>query len=192
MPSHALLSSATPEHYTPPEVIAAAREVMGEIDLDPASCARANAVVKARLFFADDGLDLPWHGRVFCNPPGGKLNAKTFEPIAAGPGFSSAAVWWWKLLDEYRAGRVEQAIFICFSLNVFQCAQDLGYQPPYAFPFVVPGSRLRFWNERTAVGTGAPQHCNAIVYLPPRERPAYADGCTAFAAAFSRFGEVRL
>lgn len=198
-----LLSSATAEHYTPPAIIEAARATMGGIDLDPASCAKANAIVQARAFCTarEDGLAVPWTlegkpTRVFLNPPGGKLHSKTFAPIGAkdGTGLSAAAVWWWKLIDEYRAGNVEQAIFVCFTLNVFQNSQEYDYPAPYSFPFVVPSSRLRFWNERTTIGKGQPQHCNAIVYLPP----CAADGGVApyaletFYGAFAPFGEVRL
>jgi phage N-6-adenine-methyltransferase len=59
------------EWYTPPDVVERARGVLGEIDLDPASCAFAQKVVKARRFYtaADDGRSKPWQGRVFCNPP---------------------------------------------------------------------------------------------------------------------------
>lgn len=69
---HALHSCASPEHYTPGEFVEAARHVLGAIDLDPASCARANATVRAARFYSakDDGLAQPWHGRVILNPPG--------------------------------------------------------------------------------------------------------------------------
>lgn len=59
------------EAYTPRWVIDAARLVLGEIDLDPASCPEAQAVVAARRYFtqAENGLAHPWHGRVWLNPP---------------------------------------------------------------------------------------------------------------------------
>ena len=49
------------EWYTPHKYIEAAREVLGEIDLDPASCAFANQVVKAKQFFTKrrEWLDVP-------------------------------------------------------------------------------------------------------------------------------------
>ena len=194
---------------------------MGGIDYDPASCARANEIVRARAFtFAPGptlvvagqlassptggGLDVPWSSlegqpsKVFLNPPGGKLHPKTLEPMPenGGPGLSAAAVWWWKLIDEYRAGNVEQAIFVAFTLNVFQNSQQFEYPAPYEFPFVVPAQRLRFWNERVLIGKGQPQHCNAVVYLPPRDAapPNYlgTSPLDRFREAFAPFGAVRL
>lgn len=57
--------------YTPPPVVAAARAVMGGIDLDPASCEEANRVVRADTFWTaqDSPLGRDWFGRVWLNPP---------------------------------------------------------------------------------------------------------------------------
>jgi hypothetical protein len=62
------------EFYTPAPIIKLAREVLGEIDLDPASCLEAQQTVQATSFFCkkDDAITQEWHGRVWLNPPFGR------------------------------------------------------------------------------------------------------------------------
>jgi hypothetical protein len=54
------------EWYSPREVVDAALDVLGRIDLDPASCDVANTTVQAAQFYTTDtnGLAQPWRGRV--------------------------------------------------------------------------------------------------------------------------------
>lgn len=66
---------STAEYYTPAWLASIAQRVMDGIDLDPASCALANATVMADMIFdsEDDGLSEEWaiHARkIFINPPG--------------------------------------------------------------------------------------------------------------------------
>ena len=62
---------ANDEYCTPPEYVELARKTMGWIDLDPASNQYAQQYIGARTFYTkeDNGLALPWHGKVWLNPP---------------------------------------------------------------------------------------------------------------------------
>jgi hypothetical protein len=82
-----------------PRLIKLVREVMGGIDLDPATHPEAQERVRADRYFtkADDALNQPWHGRVFLNPPFARGLVETF-------GF--------KLLAELVGGRVSEAIVL--------------------------------------------------------------------------------
>ena len=68
---HVTHNSGNNEWYTPAPIIEAARQVMLEIDLDPASCTLANQTVRATECYTAEinGLLQDWRGRVWLNPP---------------------------------------------------------------------------------------------------------------------------
>jgi len=70
-PAHVAQNSGNNEWYTPPTFIEAAKEVMGDIDTDPASSEIANVTVQAKQIYTkdDDGLDKEWGKIVWINPP---------------------------------------------------------------------------------------------------------------------------
>ena len=61
------------EWYTPAEIVEAARQVLGGIDLYPRRVPRRTDMFQAARFYSarENGLRHPWRGRVWCNPPYG-------------------------------------------------------------------------------------------------------------------------
>jgi phage N-6-adenine-methyltransferase len=90
------------EWCTPPEWIERARAVMGSIDLDPASSASAQPVVRATEWadIETDGLEHEWNGNIWLNPP---YSRGLIEKYVA------------KLTEEQRAGRLRQAVVLVHS-----------------------------------------------------------------------------
>lgn len=100
------------EWYTPAVYVDAARSVLGSIDLDPASSAQANEVIRADEYFdiQRDGLALEWAGRVWMNPPYAQPFIERFVR---------------KLAEEYASGRVTSAIALTHNYTDtawFHCA----------------------------------------------------------------------
>ena len=78
---HVSSNSGNNEWYTPAQFIDMARDVLGKIDLDPASCEFANKTVRAKSIFTkeDNGLNKKWIGRIWCNPPYSGKEIKAFS-----------------------------------------------------------------------------------------------------------------
>ena len=89
----------TDEWYTPDAILDKARLVLGEIELDPASCLIAQDRVKAKNFFTEEtnGLLQPWKGKIWCNPPYSAALIKKFTA---------------KFLQEYQSGNMTEGIML--------------------------------------------------------------------------------
>lgn len=192
------LSSESNEHYTPAEIVEAARQALGGIDLDPASCEFANKTVRASRFYSIrsgvSGINAPWTGKVFLNPPGGSLRvarddnaevAKVKTAIGHRWGTKSMAVAWWrKLCEEYMAGNVQAAVFVGFTLEILCTSQGSSKWPSCGhMPLCLVENRIKFTKPDGSSGD-RPTHSNVIVYIGLDQE--------AFANAFSKFGVVRL
>lgn len=146
-------SAKNPDWGTPRWLAEAAAEVMGGIDLDPASTPEQNETIRAGRIYTkeDQGLAQDWSARsVFLNPPGGKIGK-----------LSGPAVWWDKLVSHYLREDIDEAIFVAFSIEFLQTGQQVR-SFDFAIAMCVPRSRIRF------VGEGnRPSHASAILYLGP-------------------------
>jgi DNA N-6-adenine-methyltransferase (Dam)/Protein of unknown function (DUF3102) len=164
----ALYSSESVEWYTPERYVEAAREVLGEIDLDPASCAEANKVVRAKKFWTkkDKPLERDWKGRVFMNPPYGMDDS----------GNSVAAMFCAKALAEFAAGNISEGIILVNSLH-----SQAWQAPLYSQPVCFVDHRIKFVSGGGEENKN-PTMSNIFVYLG-------ADG-EKFARVFSRLGYV--
>ena len=162
---HVSHNSGNNEWYTPPEYIEAAREVMGGIDLDPASSEIANGTVGAARFYTeeDDGLCHLWGGRVWLNPPYASNLIGSFTE---------------KLAFHVRQGDVTEACVLVNNatetgwfnaiLNVASCVCFIR-------------SRVKFV-DADGNPTGAPLQGQALLYI--------GDKVESFAQACADFGTV--
>lgn len=164
-PAHVANNSGENEWYTPTEFTASAREVMGGIDLDPASCETANANVQAAQFYtaSDNGLEQPWSGRVWMNPP-------YAQPLIAE--FCGA------LIKHVAAQTVTQACVLVNNGTETAWGQQLIAN---ASAVCFPKSRIRFI-DKEGNPSGAPLQGQMICYFG-----ASAD---EFSWEFSKFGAV--
>lgn len=163
-------SSESNEWYTPAHIIEAARQVLGHIDLDPASSEAANRVVRAGHIYTitDDGYAQIWHGRVWLNPPYGRADGETG---------TNAVRWSRKLIAEYEAGRVESAILLVKAALGYNWFEDLWR----LYPTCLLRERLSFVRS-DGNDDGQSKHATALLYLG-RE-------VVQFQTAFRRLGRV--
>jgi phage N-6-adenine-methyltransferase len=160
--AHVAYNSGENEWYTPPAIIKLAREVMGGIDLDPASSRKANEVVKASRFYdlQDNGLRQPWAGRVWLNPPYHHPSITQFTK---------------KLTAHVAAGDVWEAIALVNNATETGWFQDM-LEAAHGICF--PRGRIQFWQPGDEAG--APLQGQAVIYFGSRY--------TRFNAVFSSIG----
>lgn len=162
-----MVQSAENEWYTPARYIEHARAVLGAIDLDPASCPAANQTVRAAKFYSVkvDGLRPEWSGRVWLNPPYGRL----------------AGDFTRKLLNEYAAGRVSAAVVL---VNA-HCTDTSWFGGLWDHALCFTDHRIDFDSGERGKDSSS-THGSVFAYLGP-DPAKFADIFSAFGAVVSRW-----
>lgn len=166
--SYVKYNSGNNEWYTPPLFLEAARTVLGGIDLDPASSAKANENVRAKIFYTKevDGLSLPWNGSVWLNPPYERGLVNKFVD---------------KLYDEIEKGGVRGAIVLSNNATETQWWQKLASK---AHSVCFPKGRIRFLGEDGEVKNSPVQGQTFVLISEERLQQI------RFINEFSKFGKV--
>ena len=143
--------------------------MLGAIDLDPATFAEAQKHVKAKKFYTveDNGLDKPWSGRVWLNPPYNtkKQKGSTIEQFIE------------KLISEVAFGNVTSAIVLTDAktdTNWFRRLVDAGA----AIVFTTQRINFMQLNGTFAANTG--RYGQAFFY--------FGDDADKFYRVFAPFG----
>jgi hypothetical protein len=177
---------ATSRQLIPPAaVIEVARATMGGIDLDPYSDGEINHVVQAaRYLERTDDLEVAT-GRHW-SPAGAKRVL-----LAAPNGLRRSRALANKLLAEYRAGHIHQAILWSGSNELLTSCPWI-----WDFPVCLPFRRLapQFWDDELERAERVlPADWSAIAYLPPPEPSAtFRSAVARFHAAAAPIGRVVL
>lgn len=158
------------EWYTPAYILEPARTALGSIDLDPASCATANEIVRAMTFYdkSIDGLLLPWRGNIWLNPP-----------------YSDPLPWIEKLFAEYESGRLTTAIVLTNTANSPKWARLLWGNVQASACML--SSRIKFWRPDRPEPKGFDRD-QMLWWVGPTTHP---NSHARFRRAFADFGPFR-
>jgi ParB family chromosome partitioning protein len=164
--AHVGHNSGENEWYTPPEIIEAARTVLGSIDLDPASTDAANTIVKAEQIYTlgDNALAQQWDGRVWMNPPYSQPLIQQFAE---------------KLAASLQAATVPAAVVLVNNATETSWFRTLA---DVASAICFPTGRVRFWSPSKESAT--PLQGQAVLYAGPNTG--------RFSEAFRPFGFLTL
>jgi len=132
------------DFFTNEVIIRAARRTLGWIDLDPASHAVANRVIKATRFYtaSNSALTRKWEGRVWLNPP-----------------FSQWEQWVPKIVNEWQSGRIQAMCILCATRTL----TAKYFHPIHASctGLCILYGRIPFWGGRAAT----PDDGHAVFYF---------------------------
>lgn len=153
------------EWGTPLGIIEAAREVLGAIDLDPASNDRAQGIVQADRYYTkeDNGLAQPWAGRVWMNPPYSKPLVSLFCE---------------RFIELAEAGEITDGMVLVNNATDTKWCQELLRRFPVCFP-----PRISFLGPHNKPVHGTRQG-QALFYA--------GENLDAFASRFEQLGAIQV
>jgi hypothetical protein len=185
-------SSEDFELITNYDLIACANELLGGIQLDPASSKVANDHVNADNFFTplDDGLNAQqWFGSVYLFPPHGAYfwdakNERWKLTRASSPSLTSShAVWFRKLYKSWWSGEIEQGLYFSNCPDMFRYEQKL-----FDFPVCILKTAPSLL-KNTSKGIAYHRTCTSfLVYLQPKD--SCAEATEKFIKIYSTRGRV--
>jgi phage N-6-adenine-methyltransferase len=162
--AHVSHNSGENEWYTPSEYIEAARQVLGVIELDPASSEIANRTVKAERFITkeQDALSQSWQARtVWMNPPYSSDLIREFTK---------------KFAAHALAGDFSEGIVLVNNATETRWFAEM---VPACTAIVFPTGRIRYL-DATGTPANSPLQGQAFLYA--------GDNPDAFIKIFSQFG----
>jgi ParB family chromosome partitioning protein len=158
-------SSESDGWYTPAWLIESAWQVLGSIDLDPATCLAAQAVIKAKAWYTkvEDGLARSWHGNVWCNPP-----------------YSDPLPWAERMVHAYQSSEIKAGMMLVNCSCSPKWAQHLW---KHTNAVCLLNRRINFWHPTKTNANGSYDRDSALFYFGPE-----AD---LFKSVFNQYGVVR-
>jgi hypothetical protein len=153
------------EWYTPEPYILATKDVMGTIDVDPASTELANKIVKATKFYTKetDGLKQKWDGNVWMNPPYSQPDVTNFCNL---------------FIEKFKSGEIKQGCVLVNNATETKFGQNL-LKNCKAVCFIE--GRIKFVDV-DGKQTGMPLQGQMILY--------FGENDAVFGLNFSKFGVV--
>ena len=153
-------SNKTDCWYTPPSIVELIIQVLGEINLDPCADDGRHIPAGQHYTFADNGLEQPWCGKVYMNPP-----------------YSHPGVWMKKLQLEFETGNVDEAIALV------PAATDTNWLSPVlkTQPVCFWKGRIKFLGQDYKPKSSARQS-HVLVY--------WGNNCQKFREVFEDYGVV--
>lgn len=182
-------TSSEVEYYTDPKILEAAREVLGVIELDPASSARANESVRAKTWFGFDpvgmfvdGIYQKWSGNIWLNHPFGRKEKACGEFCAKkhkhhSIDYHGNKAWVNKLVMECNSLRVSQALCITYA-----CTSEAWFQPLLTYPQCFLSPRTNYYTPDGKVKKGVTKG-SVVTYIGPDVQ--------RFVKFFRRFGKIK-
>lgn len=188
-------TSGEVEYYTDPVILKAAKEVLGRIDLDPASSFLANCHVKARRYYGTsldgtftDGITHFWCGRIWMNHPFGRPETACVQPCERNKKnpnhvchkihYLGNAVWINKLIQEFICKNITEALCITYA-----CTSEVWFQPLLNHPQCFLSPRTNYYTPDGKVKKGVTKG-SVITYL--------GDNVQGFARVFQEFGKIKI